>query len=295
MKKLLLLISCAFSVLLLSDWSYGTTTVGVQAGLVDGFDVSRANEEAVKVLDAAQLDNNFNVHYIRGVLYRAQSNDKKAIEELLEAIKMKADHYQSYLLLGQIYISGKYKDISKAAEYFGIARKVAPKEPVVYTESALLYVYTKDMLNAIALLEEGIGKTDAESLYYNQTIVLMSSDDSVTKKFDFNKNGRIIRNLERAIELSPKTPYYFLLGAVYLEENAYDKAEKAFNSVLKQEPKYVLAILGLASVYEGRHEYEKAIGLAKEALKIDPGNKAAQSELKEYEEGFEKWKREKKN
>lgn len=57
------------------------------------------------------------------------------------------------------------------------------------------------------------------------------------------------------------------LGSKYLEAGEYDKAEVAFNDALKIDKKSTDATLGLANVYNGKKQPEKALNMLKKAGK----------------------------
>ena len=53
------------------------------------------------------------------------------------------------------------------------------------------------------------------------------------------------------------------LGSKYLDAGEYDKAEVAFNDALKIDKKSTDATLGLAKVYNGKKQPEKALDMLK--------------------------------
>lgn len=53
------------------------------------------------------------------------------------------------------------------------------------------------------------------------------------------------------------------LGSKYLDAGEYDKAEVAFNDALKIDKKSTDATLGLAKVYNGKNQPEKALDMLK--------------------------------
>lgn len=56
---------------------------------------------------------------------------------------------------------------------------------------------------------------------------------------------------------------------------AYGHAERAYQKALSLEPKSAEAMVGLAWVHGGRHEFDKSITWAKRAIALDPQNHAA--------------------
>lgn len=249
------------------------------------YDTSEAKEIAIRILEteAGKNPKNYNLHFVLGTMYMT-IDFKKAKKEFEEVVRLKPDHYLSYISLG--YLTEADNNTEEAITYFKKALRYTPNEPVIYNALATVYMRQNKMDEAKDILEEGIKIVNSdESLYFNQTLILL-------KFYQGQKEQeKVVRNMERAIKLSPKEEYYFILGCCYyLERQNNEEARKAFEQGLKLNPKNIYAILGLATTYKNTHQYEKAIEIAKQALAIEPNNKDVQDEIKEYEEAYKKWK-----
>lgn len=248
------------------------------------YEQSDALKTAIGILEdeTEKNPNNYNLHFVLGSLH-LKRDFKKAKREFESVIRLKPDHYLSYILLG--YLAEATDNNQEAITYFKKALNSAPNEPVIYNALATVYMRQNKTDEAKEILEEGIKVINSdESLYFNQTLVLL--------KFYHGQKEQeqIIRNMKKAIELSPKEEYYFILGIFYLQKQNYEEARASFMHAMELNPKNIYAILGLSTTYEKIHQYEKAIEVAKQALAIEPNNKDILDEIKEYEEAYKKWK-----
>ncbi|MCH6580188.1 MAG: tetratricopeptide repeat protein, partial [Nitrospinae bacterium] len=77
-----------------------------------------------------------------------------------------------------------------------------------------------------------------------------------------------------------KVPEYASnLGWFYFKDLKYEKAEKAFKSALKIDPKYTEALFGLGRAYENLKQYELAASHYAQTVASDPEHKEAQDHL----------------
>lgn len=77
-----------------------------------------------------------------------------------------------------------------------------------------------------------------------------------------------------------KVPEYASnLGWFYFKDLKYEKAEKAFKSAVKIDPKYTEALFGLGRAYENLKRYELAASHYAQTVASDPEHKEAQDHL----------------
>lgn len=249
------------------------------------YNQSDSKEAAIRILENEIEKNpeNYHLHFILGSLYM-EIDFKKAKKEFEKVIGLKPNHYLSYISLGYL-TEADNNNQEEAITYFKKALNSAPNESVIYNAFATVYMRQNKMDEAKEILEEGIKIINSdESLYFNQTLILL-------KFYHGQKEQeKIIRNMKKAIELSPKEEYYFILGVFYLQKQNYEETRASFKHAIELNPKNIYAILGLATTYKNTNQYEKAIEVAKQALTIEPNNKDILEEIREYEESYKKWK-----
>lgn len=86
---------------------------------------------------------------------------------------------------------------------------------------------------------------------------------------------------EQAVLLDPDLAMaHFNLARLHMSSGAVDSAMFAYTTVLKLDPEYIPAYYRISQIYQLTGDYEKAIGIMEALLKIRPGLKEAQMEIK---------------
>lgn len=281
LELLLLLLVSLFSIFSKAE----AVTVNLDYPFRNIYAPSDLNEAAIKILETEtkKFPENYNLHFVLGVLY-SQIDFRKAKKEFEKVISLKPEHYISHVVLGYLIEAGNTPE--EAIAYLTKISKSAPRESMIYNALTTIYMRQNKMDEAKDILEKGIGIiNNDESLYFNQTLILL-------KFYQGQKEQeKIERNMKKAIELSPKEEYYFILGIFYLQKQKYEDAREAFKHAIELNPQNIYAILGLATTYEKIDQYEKAIEIAKQAIGIDPSkDKEIHEEIREYEDAYKKWK-----
>ena len=121
---------------------------------------------------------------------------------------------------------------------------------------------------------------------------LSSSDDEISKASE-------------AARLHPTEPAWSRLGDAYMQKaretmdlSYYGRAETAYRKALAINPNYANALVGIAWVLSGRHEFEQSMEWANKALKVEP-NRAdaygllgdAATEMGDYDSAFEAYQK----
>jgi len=85
---------------------------------------------------------------------------------------------------------------------------------------------------------------------------------------------------EPVVEAFSEVPEYAsILGWFYFNDKKYDKAEKAFQSALKVDPKYTRAMFGLGWAYENLKQYKLAASQYAQTVASDPQHHEARDRL----------------
>jgi serine/threonine-protein kinase len=90
-------------------------------------------------------------------------------------------------------------------------------------------------------------------------------------------NERALENFERAIAIAPDEMAYSNVGAIHYAEGRYAEAARAFSEAIRLGPKNDVSHRNLGDAYlrlgqrdKARTEYERAVALSDEQLKINP-------------------------
>jgi tetratricopeptide (TPR) repeat protein len=178
-------------------------------------------------------------------------------------------------------VEAKLIEIYKGAKDYKMARQEAdsalkkyPAEKGVIFEHALLLAdlgQTEPALNDL--------KTVPNSAKDRDTLLTMAQVYDKAKRFDDER-----KTLDGADTLSrnaqEKQAIEFMRGAMYEREKNFDAAEKAFRSVLSNDPQNAGAMNYLGYMYADRNvNLDEAQQLVSKALDLDPGNGAYQDSL----------------
>lgn len=269
-----------------------SVTIKLKYDLQNVFNLKDSKITSIKYVE--NIINNdiekYKLHFVLGILYSYfQIDINKAKDEFKEVVKVKDDHYLSYLNLGYLSLNIN-NEAEKAISYFKKALSYEPDKPEIYNALAAAYLLQNNSQEAYKVLEKGINHLHQdESLYFNQSVIL---SEGYTGK---EERKNIIRNMNAAIKLNPREEYYSILGYYYLDNRDNLEARHALEEALKFNQKNIITILAIATTYKNTDQYEKAIEVAKQALAIEPDNKDVKDEIKEYEDAYRKWKDNKKN
>jgi tetratricopeptide (TPR) repeat protein len=167
-----------------------------------------------------------------------------------------------------------YKRI--AAEYmaendYTSALKTLQKAEKIYSDDA-------ELQNHLGLTYKAKGRSDLALIHFKKAVDLRP-DYSVAKKnlgtvyMDMAQWDRAIPYLKDAAEdLTYETPHRALsnLGWVYYNKRAYRQAEIYYRKALEYQPKFVLALRGLAVCLIATEKYSEAIDFLEQAVSLAP-------------------------
>ncbi|PAO90252.1 hypothetical protein BV581_21665, partial [Stutzerimonas stutzeri] len=89
-----------------------------------------------------------------------------------------------------------------------------------------------------------------------------------------------VEHFDRAIDIDPADPAtHCELGFLFLETERWDLATDEFSATLLLDPDRARAYLGLGLVAEAQGLRNKAAGLYRRALSIDPDDRIAREKL----------------
>ncbi|MBK7181512.1 MAG: DUF1736 domain-containing protein [Bacteroidetes bacterium] len=138
---------------------------------------------------------------------------KKAEYHLKKSVEIHPKYVNGYLNLGVVYF--KLKDYKKTEEYWNVAKKIFPNNPLLKRNFQVL-----------------------ATTYFNEAMTTGEKDI---------KNA--IVGLEKACELDPSNAeYWYNLGGASFTAKEYEKAKNAWTKTLQLKPGYVQAQQGLLAI-----------------------------------------------
>lgn len=185
--------------------------------------------------------------------------------------------------------------------------KINPALDWIHYNLGLSYFKDKRYLEADIHFQEAIrlNSRNAKAFYYSGLAALMNNqkekaeiafnntlniNDGISEahfelgRLLLEKLGasipQVISHLEKAASLDRKNPdYLFYLGHAYMISQQFDKAETAYNNVIKIMPKFAAAHYALGIMYEKRGSYDIAIQSYSDAIEHNNAMAAAYSHL----------------
>ena len=106
---------------------------------------------------------------------------------------------------------------------------------------------------------------EALGLHYEMgNLLLMTHADGKAASHEFNEELR----------LHPThAPSYYRLGELAFQDRNYAEAERLYQLTLKNDPRYVNALVGLAKISLAQEDRKRAEEYAKKAVRVDPSNR----------------------
>jgi putative PEP-CTERM system TPR-repeat lipoprotein len=237
------------------------------------------------------------------LVYLQQQQPAKALEALLPGLNNSPDDPDTTALAGEVYLQNG--DLTRAEQYFNQSRQQRPDNVRVKTALAMVDMLRNpgpnsvDKLRSIAATDAG---TDTDMLLIGALVRQRQFDqalkalDAVEKK---QPNQAVTAYLRAQVQLGQKDlpaaraslqhavtlqanyfPAINSLAALDLADKRPQEARKRYETLLKAEPKNVLALLGLAEVAAmGGAPAAEVLKLVGNAVAADPGNREARLAL----------------
>lgn len=181
----------------------------------------------------------------------------------------------------------EHKQFPLAAYFYSLAAKLENSEKKL-TFAAQLFL---DLARKEPSAELQNWEASNAISSFKQILTLNPSNDSVKLSLAecYFGTGEAMKGVALVKEITAKEPENkaanLLLGQQGLISQQYDKAKQRFETVLKNEPKNVEAMLGLAEALKGLGEIEKAKQLLEDCKKLID-NPAFAKDIEEYIKTF---------
>jgi tetratricopeptide (TPR) repeat protein len=269
--------------------------------------LDRQFQSAVALYDAGRLSDaatqlesllphasrTFEVHELLGLVYAAQSQDAKAIEQLLIAVRLKPDSAAARTNLAAcLYQSGK---IELAAEQFRKALELEPGNYDANHNLGEIYVQSKKLTDAIPLLEKAQqihpsydNGYDLAMAYFltgqlshaRQTVQSLEQIKNTGELHNLlaqieEKDGKYVaavNEYETAAHMDPSEGNLFDWGSELLLHRTYEPAIEVFQQAVQRYPNSPRLSIGLGMALYSRGKYDEAVKALLAAADLDPSD-----------------------
>ena len=240
-----------------------------------------ASKDALDNLErqVQQAPTDLNLQTALGITLFGAWRAKDAQRHFEQAVRTNPSYAIGYCYLGSLALSEK--DWNGVAKHFEQAIQADPTYVPAYNNLAIFYDKIGKTDAALRTLIRGLTHLPNEaSFFYNQAIIHWSHENWELAEV----------SLENVVARQPTEHNRVVLGLILLEHQEYERARALYTSILKTNPKSIVALAGLADTYKGQHDHAKAIALIEQAIALEPENKDLQDELREHHEAFRTWK-----
>jgi tetratricopeptide (TPR) repeat protein len=196
-----------------------------------------------------------------------------------------------FLLARHLESVGRVDEAIKAHER---AIALDPGSAELRAELAGLYARQDNALDAVANAEAALARDAANqeanrilgtvyAAYAERRLSLRESDDPATYP------ARAIAALEKARGDGADIGLDLVLGRLYIQTKAFDKAVPVLSRVVESQPTLVDAAILLSTAQEGAGQTDEAVDTLQRVLADQPGSFRAQMRLAEVYEQDEQW------
>lgn len=235
----------------------------------------------------------FEVHELLGLIYAAQSQGPKAIEQLEIAVRLKPDSAAARVnLAASLYHDGKS---AQAEEQFRKALELDPQDYDANHNLGELYIQSGKMAQAVPLLEKAQASRPSYDNGYDLALAYF-----LTGKLD--QARQLVQNLEQmkdagelhnllaqidekdgkylaavneyqvAAHMDPSEGNLFDWGSELLLHRTYEPAIEVFQQATQRYPKSPRLFIGLGMALYSRGKYDDAVKALLTAADLNPSD-----------------------
>jgi Flp pilus assembly protein TadD len=202
-----------------------------------------------------------------------------AVREGRRAVELSPHRVGAQETLGFVYRD--IQGVAQGASDWGIkmfekAIELEPKNPILLTELAKLYVVNNNLEKAKELLNKALTmKGD-----YADAVISMSILEESEGKI-----GEAAKRLENLVNKNPfSIEGHFQLGRLYYNRGEHDQAIEQFQLAIQLFPNHSNSLYSLGLIYEKRGNKEKALEMFRKVLELNPESEEVKNKIKELSE-----------
>jgi tetratricopeptide (TPR) repeat protein len=262
----------------------------------------------------------FEVHELLGLVYAAESQDARAVEQLELAVRLKPDSAAAHTnLAAGLFHSGK---LEAAQGHFRRALQLEPGNYDANHNLGELYIRSKRVTEAVPLLEKAQEVHPSYdngydlALAYFQTGKLNQARQLVQNLLQTKNTGELhnllaqideqsgdfvpaVNEYEAAAQLDPSDSNLFDWGSELLVHRTYEPAISVFEAATQRYPASPRLMIGLGMAYYLRGKYDESVKALLAAADLDPNDprcyiflaKAYDSSPKQADEVIQRFRR----
>ena len=219
---------------------------------------------------ARPTDASATYHFMLGYQAELAQNSEQALKEYEAALKADPTAQSVKARLASIHFS--LGDVPNALRYAEDVADGPSQDARILTHMAGILAGGGKGEKALSVLDRAI-ELDPESseAYFSKGLLLLN----------LKRQAEAEQAMRAGLARSPDSAVgYYHLGRVLLEAGKADEAMASFEKAIAVNPAFEPAYLALASMYESRHDKDRAIGMLKKYLQsVNPRNRDIRHQL----------------
>jgi tetratricopeptide (TPR) repeat protein len=241
-----------------------------------------------------QVPKSFEVHELLGLVYAAQANDAKAVEQLQVAAKLKPESAAAHTNLATALVRAGNSEL--AGQQFRKALDLEPHDYHANHNLGEFYIKTGKVAEAVPFLEEAqrITPTAYNNSYdlaqaYLETARLTPATQlvqSLLQQKDTGELHNLLGQIEEqdgkyveaanqfgvAAHMDPSEENLFAWGSELLVHRTYEPAIQVFETASQRYPNSPRLMIGLGMAYYLRGKYDEAVKALLAAADLNPAD-----------------------
>ncbi len=213
--------------------------VDAQIKLADLYYITKEHQKSINLANSilANDKNNGYAYHLRAINLKDLGDTARAISNFQKAIELDNNDYDSHMILATILLA---QGDRAALEYINAALRIRPNAPDAFFARATFWQQRKEYKMALIDYKKVIKyNPDYFQCYYNVGYI----------NFETNFLKEAIANFDICVRMANDyLPAYYMRGLCYEGLDDYENARLNYELVLKYNPDYELAQLGMKRI-----------------------------------------------
>ncbi len=201
------------------------------------------------------------VHYLLGVAQEKSGDLEGALDSYRKALELDSSSTDPILAIGEVLVG--MGQVDEALAYIEQNMTVAPNQPGIYELAGRLAEMLGDYDKAEHYCQS------ACDLDYKNACYLESLAQAQFRTGRYGPAAESLEKLSASPDYKDRSWVYLMRGECLLELGRTEEAREAYYKVSELEPSNITGWLGLAKASLAMSDFPRAMGAAREALKLD--------------------------
>ncbi|MGF1542207.1 MAG: tetratricopeptide repeat protein [Pleurocapsa sp.] len=190
----------------------------------------------------------------------SQGNQSAALSCLRQALQLKPDYADAYVLLGEIFYNKQRE--SEAQTCYAQAVKYQTNNSLAYFRLGQIAAKQQNDKQAFNFYKQAIALEPEHPEAYHYLGEILDRQE---------RWGEAIKVYRQAIKFNPDFSWsYNNLGYAYLQQKQYHQAIEAYRQAIKLNPEFFWSYQNLGTALDGLERWSKSIAIYETAIELNP-------------------------